>query len=156
MVLLDKSVFSNHLIFKDELEIWHTSTFHPLFFINSHNSREVLTFPVSTAVHVGKIAPSPLSEAVHAAQFIGISLTQAHRLTDFIVSKDYTSISSEKFNRLWQLTRHVLQQTYLVVSCRMSFFSLFSIASRFSARSEIESVDRGSDASRKTNGLPEI
>ena len=57
-------------------------------------------FPVSTAVHVGKIAPSPLLEAVHSTQSIGISPRQAHRLTDFIVGKDYTSISSEKIYKL--------------------------------------------------------
>ena len=41
--------------------------------MNPHSSREVLTLPESTAVHVGKIAPSPLSEAVRSAQSIGIS-----------------------------------------------------------------------------------
>ena len=39
----------------------------------------------------------------------------------------YTSISSETPNKLWQSTRHELQQSYLVVACRLSFFSLFSI-----------------------------
>lgn len=47
-------------------------------------------------------------------------------------------------------------RAYLVASWRMSFFSRFSIASRFSARSDNASVRLGCDASRSTNGRPEM
>lgn len=41
-------------------------------------------------------------------------------------------------------------------SCRISFFNLLSISSRFSALSDMERVFRGSEASRKTNERPEM
>lgn len=72
------------------------------------------------------------------------------------MSKDYTSISGTLNLINYDGILGMCFKTCLMVSCRMSFFSLFSIASRFSARSEIESVDRGSDASRRTNERPEI
>ena len=47
---------------KQESDI--TSTFHPSARMFSHSSRGVLTFDLSTWVHVGKMAPSPDSAAL--------------------------------------------------------------------------------------------
>ena len=44
----------------------------------------------------------------------------------------------------------------LDASCKISFLSRISISSRFSARSDIVSVLLGSEASRKTNGRPDM
>lgn len=46
-----------------EEDVKLTSTFQPLFFIDVHNSLDVFTLLASTAVQVGKIAPSPVTSA---------------------------------------------------------------------------------------------
>ncbi len=56
----------------DDAEEQRTSTFQPSSFICSISSRCVLTLLASTAVHVGKMAPSPESEA--AARTISYQL----------------------------------------------------------------------------------
>ena len=72
--------------------------------------------------------------------------------TDFVVRQDYASKSNFGVGQ----GAKAFGETNLVASCRMSVLSLVSIASRFSARSEILRVRRGSAASRKTKGRPEM
>jgi hypothetical protein len=54
----------------------------------------------------------------------------------------------------WRRTRRT--RTYLLASCRMSFLRRSSMASKFSARSDIDNVLRGREASRSTNGRPDM
>lgn len=67
----------------------------------------------------------------------------------------HASVSEEVQDRIkWNGDPNEL--TYLKDSANMSFFNRVSMASRFSARSERESVLRGSEASRRTKGRPDI
>lgn len=76
-------------------------------------------------------------------------------LTDFVMGKHHTPVSNQ--NSIEYLDQHhLIIAAYLIASASMSLFKRLSMASRFSARSESGRVRRGSEASRRTNGRPEI
>ena len=133
--------------------LWY-STFHPSLRMFSMSSRIVRTFAPSTAVHVGTIAPSPASVAA-ARQRSVRTLRNGSVLTDLVV-REHESAVPGKLNVSGGQRFVRGREAHLFASTRMSVFSRSSIASRFSARSESFSVRRGSEASRSTNGRPEI
>ncbi len=57
-----------------------TSTCQPSFFMYSQSSREVLTLLLSTAVHVGRMAPSPSSIAKEISQMRRMTYMTANSL----------------------------------------------------------------------------
>jgi len=73
-----------------------TSTFHPSFFIKVHSSLDVLTFPLSTAVQVGRMAPSPLSAASVTIESSRLA-KQASILTNFVMCEQHAPVSEEKY-----------------------------------------------------------
>lgn len=114
---------------------------------------------MSTAVQVGRIAPSPLTSATGVSQ-AQISTDfklekQKNRFTsNLVMSQNKPSVSVEAFKTSFETGKKVYN--HLAASCSISFFKRDSISSRFSARSDIGSVRRGSEASRRTNGRPEM
>jgi len=83
-----------------------------------------------------------------------VLIEQNGQLTDFIMSEDYASVS--KLKLVVQYLNIDASSAHLTASAKISFFSRVSMASRFSARSDNERVRRGSDASRRTKGRPEM
>lgn len=131
-----------------------TSTCQPSLLMYSHSSREVLTLLESTAVQVGRMAPSPSSIAktssngshdMHTANSLPISLCVNTRPPN-LHGRGHNIV------HIWRSMR----QPHLIPSARMSFLSRSSIASRFSGRSERGRVFLGSDASRRTKGRPDM
>lgn len=126
-----------------------TSTLHPSFATSSQTSRAVFTSPELTAVHVGTIVESlsatrELDPACHSARTA---------FTKFIMGQYETSISASANQQVMRLEPI---GTHFAASVRISSFSLISIASKFSTRSDICSVLLGAAESLNTNGLPEM
>jgi hypothetical protein len=131
-----------------------TSTFQPWLLVYSQSSREVLTLFESTAVQVGRMAPSPPS----------IAETSIKKVTRYAYSQLFTYFivrQHEATKPVQQRTQYSayhgrMRQPHLTPSARMSFLRRCSIASRFSGRSERCRVFLGSDESLRTKGRPDM
>ncbi len=131
-----------------------TSTCQPSFLMYSQSSRDVLTLFESTAVQVGKMAPSPSSIAE-------TSLRRSHN-THTTISLPISLCVNTRPPNLYNKGHNIahirghMTKSHLTPSARMSFLSRCSIASRFSGRSERGRVFLGSDESRRTKGRPDM
>lgn len=70
------------------------------------------------------------------------------------MSQNKPPMSVDAFQTSFKIGKKI--HNHLAASCNISFFKRDSMSSRFSARSDIGSVRRGSEASRRTNGRPEM
>ena len=75
-----------------------TSTRHPSLFILSHSSRDVMTLAVSTAVHVGRIGPSPPCSAILINSYQESRSYRRRIHTDDFIMRQYQSSISDDNN----------------------------------------------------------
>ena len=120
----------------------------------SQSSREVLTLFESTAVQVGRMAPSPSSIAEASIRKSHDTHTGNSLPISLCVNTRPPNLRNQGHNVAY--IKACMRQPHLTPSARMSFLSRCSIASRFSGRSERCRVFLGSDESLRTKGRPDM